>query len=126
MANHPCIVIPGIKGTGLENIYELPPATTWSTWEAGVVAPDFDSLALESKGEVDESEIVVNRASQLLGVAYDSFVQSLRGRDMPVYVFPYDWRYSMVRSAKKLVNYVLALQKKNLRSLCPRQLGQGV
>jgi len=117
--NHPCIVIPGIKGTGLENIYELPPATTWSTWEAGVVAPDFDSLALESNGEVDEAEIVVNRASQLLGVAYDSFVQSLRGRDVPVYVFPYDWRYSMVRSAKKLVNYVLALQKKNLKSLAP-------
>ena len=22
--NHPCIVIPGIKGTGLENIYALP------------------------------------------------------------------------------------------------------
>jgi len=119
MPNHPCIVIPGIKGTGLENIYELPPATTWSTWEAGVVAPDFDSLALETNGEVDEAEIVVNRASQLLGVAYDSFVQSLRGRDLPVYVFPYDWRYSMVRSAKKLVNYVLALQKKNLKSLAP-------
>ena len=29
--DHPCIVIPGIKGTGLENIYALPPATTWST-----------------------------------------------------------------------------------------------
>jgi hypothetical protein len=27
MPNHPCIVIPGIKGTGLENICELPPAT---------------------------------------------------------------------------------------------------
>ena len=117
--NHPCIVIPGIKGTGLENIYELPPATTWSTWEAAVVAPDFDSLALETNGEVDEAEIVVNGASQLLGVAYDSFVQALRGRDLPVYVFPYDWRYSMVRSAKKLVNYVLALQKKNLRSVAP-------
>ncbi len=119
MPSHPCIVIPGIKGTGLENIYELPPVTTWSTWEAGVVVPDFDSLALGSNGEVDEADIVVNRASQLLGIAYESLVQSLRGRGMPVYVFPYDWRYSMVRSAKKLVNYVLALQKKNIRSLAP-------
>jgi hypothetical protein len=115
--DHPCIVIPGIKGTGLENIYELPPVTTWSTWEAAVAPPDFDSLALDSNGDVDDAEIVLNRASQLLGVAYDSFVQSLRGRGVPVYVFPYDWRYSMVRSAKKLVNYVLALQKKTLRSL---------
>ncbi len=94
--------------------------TTWSTWEAGVVVPDFDSLALGSNGEVDEADIVVNRASQLLGIAYESLVQSLRGRGMPVYVFPYDWRYSMVRSAKKLVNYVLALQRKIFgRSLPP-------
>jgi len=49
--NHPCIVIPGIKGAGLENIYALPPATTWSAGEAGVVVPDFDSLALESNTE---------------------------------------------------------------------------
>lgn len=71
---HPCIVVPGIKGTGLENIYELPSTTTWSTWEAGVVVPHFDSLALESNGEVDEAQIVVNRPSQLLAIAYQSFV----------------------------------------------------
>lgn len=127
--NHPCIVVPGIKGTGLENIYELPPATTWSTLEAGVVVPDFDSLALDSGADVDETDFVVNRASQLLGIAYDSFVQALRGRafvptpngplNLPVYVFPYDWRYSIARSAEKLVQYVLALQKKNLKSLAP-------
>ncbi len=118
--NHPCIVVPGIKGTGLENIYALPPATTWSTLEAGVVVPDFESLALDSGAEVDETETVVNRASQLLGIAYESFVQALRGRsDLPVYLFPYDWRYSNVRSANQLVQYVLALQKKNLKSLAP-------
>ena len=26
-SNHPCIVIPGIKGAGLEHIYELPTTT---------------------------------------------------------------------------------------------------
>jgi hypothetical protein len=117
--DHPCIVVPGIKGTGLENIYELPPASTWSVVEAGVVVPDFDSLALDPNGEVDETDIVVNRASQLLGLAYESFVQSLRGRGLPVYVFPYDWRYSIVRSADKLVKYVQALQKKTIKSLQP-------
>ncbi len=116
-SNHPCIVIPGIQGTGLENIYALPPATTWSTLEAGVVPPDFDSLVLDTNGEVDEAEAVVTRATQLLGIAYSSFVQSLRGRGVPVYVFPYDWRYSMVRSAQKLVKYILALQKKTFKSL---------
>lgn len=43
-----------------------------------VMAPDFDSLAMESSGEVDDAENVVNRTSQLLGVAYESFVKSLR------------------------------------------------
>jgi hypothetical protein len=118
--DHPCIVVPGIKGTGLENIYTLPPATTWSTLEAGIAILDFDSLALDANALVDETETVVNRASQLLGIAYEPFVQALRGRsDLPVYVFPYDWRYSNVRSADKLVQYVLALQKKNLKSLLP-------
>jgi hypothetical protein len=88
MPDHPCIVIPGIKGTSLENIYELPPATTWSVADAGVIVPDFDSLALDANALVDETVTVFNRASQLLGVAYRSFVQALRGRDLPVYVLP--------------------------------------
>lgn len=130
--NHPCIVIPGIKGTGLENIYALPPAATWSMWEGVAQAlgdVDFDSLSLEDNALVDEAETVVNRASQLLGIAYGSFVQGLRGRayvqtpngpvNLPVYVFPYDWRYTNVRSANKLVRYVYVLQQKKLQSLLP-------
>ena len=119
MANHPCIIIPGIQGTGLENVYALPPATTWSTLDASVLPPDFDSLALESTGEVDDAEAVVNRATQLLGIAYGQFVQSLRGHGALAYVFPYDWRHSMVRTARRLVDYVVALQKKTLKSLAP-------
>jgi hypothetical protein len=119
--DHPCIVIPGIEATGLENIYALPPAATWSTWQGVGQAlgdVDFDSLALDDTAQVDDTETVVNRASQLLGVAYQGFVQALRGRsDLPVYVFPYDWRYSNVRSANKLVQFVRALQQKKLKSL---------
>lgn len=121
--NHPCIVIPGIKGTGLENIYALPPVTTWSAWEGVGQAlgdVDFDGLSLEDNALVDEAETVVNRGSQLLGIAYGSFAQGLRGRsDLPVYLFPYDWRYSNGRSATKLVHYVYVLQQKNLKSLLP-------
>jgi len=119
MADHPCIVIPGIKGTGLENIYELPPATTWSVADAGAIVPDFDSLALDANALVDETVTVFNRASQLLDVAYRSFAQALRGRGLPVYVFPYDWRYSNVRSANQLVHYVETLQQKNLKGVLP-------
>ncbi len=66
--NHPCIVILGIKETGLENIYALPPATTWSTWEAGVVVPDFDSLALDSGAEVDQGKELLADVPDLLDI----------------------------------------------------------
>ena len=90
--------------------------------EQALAGPDFDSLSLDDAGQVDEGEIVVNQSSQLLGIAYQSFVQALRGRsDLPVYLFPYDWRYSNVRSANKLVNYVRALQQKKLKSAQPVQ-----
>jgi hypothetical protein len=36
-------------------------------------------------------------------------------------LFPYDWRYSNVRSANKLVNYVRTLQQKKLKSAQPAQ-----
>jgi hypothetical protein len=118
--NHPCIVIPGIKGTGLQNIYALPPTTTWSTWEGaeqGLGDPHIQNLLLSASGELDLSETVVNEPLQLLRIAYQSFVQGLRGRSkLPVYLFPYDWRYSSARSAKLLVDFVRLLQQKTLTS----------
>lgn len=115
----PCIVVPGIKGTKLENIYSLPPASTWSMWGAAEQAlgdVDFGSLSLNSNARIDEAEDVVNRASQLLPIAYRSCAQALRGRsDFPVYLFPYDWRYSNRRGAERLVGFVRALQAKKMK-----------
>jgi hypothetical protein len=118
-AVRPCVVIPGIKGTGLENFYPVAPATTWSTWWAGESALlgriDFDTLALDSEGVVDRADDVVTRPYQLLAVAYASFVEALRGRsDAPVYLYPYDWRVSVVQAAQQLVRYVATLQRKPL------------
>ncbi|HVB33632.1 MAG TPA: hypothetical protein VNJ52_04545 [Patescibacteria group bacterium] len=114
--DHPCIVIPGIKGTGLANIYSLPPATTWSAWEAADQSlgdVDFESLSLDAAAQADSAADVVNRATQLLAIAYGSFARGLRGRSgQPVYLFPYDWRYSNVRAAGRLVNFVRMLQQK--------------
>src|SRR5262249_28381504 len=116
----PCIVIPGIKGTGLENFYPMPPATTWSTWWAAESALlgriDFDSLALDPEGVVDRTDEVVNRPYQLIAIAYASFVEALRGHsDAPVYLFPYDWRVSVAQAAEQFVRYVVALKRKPLK-----------
>lgn len=118
---NPVLVIPGIKGSGLENLYALPLGSTWSAAEAfeqTLFGPDFERVALLDSGEADEDDRVVNRASQLLPLAYGSLVTSLRGRlNLPVYVFPYDWRYSITKAADALVRRVQRLQKKNLASL---------
>jgi hypothetical protein len=116
MANAPCIVIPGIQGSSLENCYPIAPETTWSTSqvvETRFVAPDFDSLALDDPGDADATEQVVTRPSALLGAAYGPLVAGLRGRSgVPAYLFPYDWRYSNALSAQRLVRVVTRLRKK--------------
>ncbi len=112
----PTIVIPGIQGSTLENFYPLTPETTWSTArvvESHVVAPDFDALALDDPADADLTRIVVTRPSALLNAAYAPLVSGLRGRrDVPAYLFPYDWRYSNVQSAQALVRFVRQLQRK--------------
>ncbi|HTY54906.1 MAG TPA: hypothetical protein VMB26_06900 [Candidatus Binataceae bacterium] len=112
----PCIVIPGIQGSGLENFYPVSPATTWSTMaiaETKFVAPDFNSLALDSSGLSDLDAEVVSRASQLLAIAYAPLISGLRGRlQAPVYLFPYDWRTSIMDSAEALMAYVKRLTRK--------------
>ena len=121
MANSPCIVIPGIEGSNLANWYPLAPQTSWSTSqvvETSFAAPDFDALALDDAGEADLTENVVTLAAGLLGAAYGPLVAGLRGRSgVPAYLFPYDWRYSNVVSAQRLVHVVTRLRKKPLTSI---------
>ena len=121
MAVRPCIVIPGIQGSALENLYTISPTTTWSTLavaETHLVAPDFKSLALDDGGQSDADEEVVSRPSQLLAIAYAPLVNGLRGRqNVPAYLFPYDWRTSIVQSAETLVSYVKRLMRKTMPTI---------
>ncbi|MGO9265865.1 MAG: lipase/acyltransferase domain-containing protein [Candidatus Binataceae bacterium] len=117
----PCIIIPGIQGSALQNVYPLSPLTTWSTLTIvgeKFTPPKFDSLALDDAALADRDEHVVTLPSQLLEIAYGPLVQALQGRlDVPAYLFPYDWRYSISRSAEALVQYVGKLQKKAMPSV---------
>lgn len=114
----PCIVIPGIQGSGIQNFYPISPATTWSTAvvaETSILAPNFDALALADDAQSDRSPEVVNRAYDLLEIAYAPLVSGLQGRlDCPTYLFPYDWRYSNADSAGALVSFVERLRLKML------------
>ena len=66
MVLRPSIVIPGIQGCALENLYPIVPATTWSTLivaEGRLVAPKFEDLALadhsslELAGDFDQAMV---------------------------------------------------------------------
>ena len=86
--------------------------------ESKLVAPDFDSLALADDGRADRASHVVSRASSLIELAYVPLVSGLRGRSgVPCYLFAYDWRYSIVTSARMLVRFVESLQAKSILEL---------
>ncbi|HYQ30203.1 MAG TPA: hypothetical protein VER04_23395 [Polyangiaceae bacterium] len=116
MPNNPVVVVPGFVGSNLENYYEVEPRTTWGTWkllETGLAGPDLRALALDADGKNDAALDVVNRASSLLTGPYAKLVSALRARrSAPVYVFPYDWRYSSAKSGKLLAAFVARVRDK--------------
>lgn len=116
MPNNPIIVIPGFLGSNLENYYAVEPQLTWGTWkllETGLTGPDLRTLALDADGKTDAALDVVNRASSLLAGPYGKLVQSLRARrSAPVYVFPYDWRYSTAVTGQLLAHFVARVRSK--------------
>jgi hypothetical protein len=119
--SRPCIVIPGIQGSTLQNFYPIDPATIWSTLviaEGKLFALDFDTLALSDDAKSDRSATVVSRPSQLIDIAYATLANGLQGRNkVPAYLFAYDWRYSIVHSAVALVRFIEQLQLKRLADI---------
>jgi hypothetical protein len=118
MITRPCIVVPGIQGSTLQNFYPIDPVTTWSTMaiaESKLVALDFNSLALTDDGLADRASMVVSRPSALIELAYAPLVSGLQGRSgIPAYLFAYDWRYSIVEGARTLMRFVQSLQRKSI------------
>ena len=121
MITRPCIVVPGLQGSILQNFYPIDPITTWSTLTivgSKFVAPDFDSLALADNGRADRGADVVSRPSSLIELAYAPLVSGLQGRSrLPCYLFAYDWRYSVVASAGALFRFIESLQAKSIPEL---------
>lgn len=125
--DNPTIVVPGIKGSSLQNFYPTSPLSTWSEWDAAATAisgPDLFSLALDPSARFDDSLEVVNREHGLLPTAYDRIVTSLRRRRrLPVYVFPYDWRHSVADAGRRLVRFTELVRAK-VRAAAPGWGGQ--
>jgi hypothetical protein len=114
----PAIIIPGIQGSTLQNFYPIEPTTTWSTLiiaESKVAALNFDLLALANDGLADRNPLVVSRSVQLMDIAYAKLAAGLQGRSSaPAYLFAYDWRYSIKRTALDLVRFIDQLLLKEI------------
>jgi len=123
MLPRPSIVVPGIKGTSLENYYAVDPAQIWSTLgalETEVFGPDFTSLALDPSARTDLASDILVRPYQALSAAYAPLVSALRGHTIggqspPAYLFPYDWRFSVAHAAQRLLDFVDAAVVKGQR-----------
>jgi len=104
------VVVPGIQGSSLEDIYPLEPTETWSTSTvvaSRVFGPSLKSLSLAPSGKHDADLEVVGRSRGLLPIAYAPLVSRLRDTsELPVYVFAYDWRKSITVAAEALVVFV--------------------
>lgn len=114
---NPIVFVPGIKGSSIDNFYSMNVDATWSTWKA-IAGPPLHRILLDATGQVDEADDVTNRAGQLLNPAYGKLVDGLRGRlNVPVYIFPYDWRLSNEVNGKRFVEFVEQIRKKPMRSI---------
>lgn len=113
---NPTIIVPGIVGSSLENFYSIDPSATWSDVDAArlaILGADLDELALDPTARFDASTRVVTRADGVLPIAYASLVNVLRKRrELPVYVFPYDWRYSIEAAGSRLAQFATLVKDK--------------
>jgi len=116
LPSNPTIIVPGLLGSTLENAYDLKPSPTWTEsrlLEAALKGPDLFSLALDRSGTSDASLEVMTRANGLFLEAYERLASALRSRQQsPVYVFPYDWRYSTRVSGAQLAEFVARVRRK--------------
>jgi pimeloyl-ACP methyl ester carboxylesterase len=109
MPAYPTIVVPGITGAYLQDIYPLPPETVWS-----VLTKDYSRVSLhpnDLRYEAGEPARVV--PGQLYDIAYKELVEELRHNlslkeDLPVPVFPfaYDWRQPLPITEPQLASFI--------------------
>jgi len=111
----PCIFIPGIMGSTLENVYPLSAEGLWLDFTTPFA---LGKLALTDDGIEDGLPHVVTRPREILAEAYGGMVGGLRGRsDVPVYTFPYDWRLSTSTNGQRLADFVRALLRRKLAGI---------
>ncbi len=102
----PVIVVPGIKGSGLEDYYPIARQELWSA----VLTKEYERVAMHPDDlRYEALEPAQVRASSPFAIAYKELVEALRyeltpdpRKPVPVFAFGYDWRQDCLLSAAQL------------------------
>ena len=92
---NPVIVVPGITGSELRDVYDLDPRTVFA-----LLSKSYESIALHPDNlkyeRIEPTRVVPDK---LIGLAYRELIEELRhdlrqkqDEPVPVYPFAYDWR----------------------------------
>ena len=109
----PIIFIPGIKGSELVDTYPIDFETRWSLEDLtiGNIWEDEEDLLLRD-GHYDK-DFHLFREWKPIKYAYGQLVKRLRKYDRHCYMFPYDWRHKLEKSAKRLVEFIQHIYNKH-------------
>jgi pimeloyl-ACP methyl ester carboxylesterase len=115
---YPVIFIPGIMGTTLADDYPIDHNVVYNA--VFDKFEDFDPIMVDDSGQYDSYLDKLIRGNELVSLVYKKIVSEMR-EELPlignskehakVYLFPYDWRYSISSNAKRLaifVEYIIA------------------
>jgi len=105
------ILIPGIKGTTLVDSNSLDFDKVYSF--SSKLFSDLKKLKLNADANDDNELLPIIERNDVEDLAYEDIVDFLQTDcKTNVFIFGYDWRYSNMITAKRLVNYVDRLKKK--------------
>ena len=114
MQSDAVIFIPGIKGTKLVETNRADFDTIWSGLQYNFETIDHLEFSSAYRGEYFDlrTESLI-KAGEIEALAYGEFLNDLKSDGRPVYIFNYDWRYSVSVNAKRLKDFILYLGRKS-------------
>jgi pimeloyl-ACP methyl ester carboxylesterase len=110
--NSPIVFLHGIQGSHLAQVYDDSFDTIWSAVQKGFES--IDDLMLEKTGQVELDKFDEIRTLHVEMFIYRELLGRLRKRfkNVPTYIFRYDWRLDNATAAERLEEYLQYLTKK--------------